>query len=384
MKVRRLAPVLALFFLAPLVAEFFLGDFSILQLPLIVPLAPMYGGGAILIRELARRTARGWPTIAVLALAFGVFQEALLTQSLFNPNYAGAHLLEKGFLPALGIAIPWTVFVLALHTVWSISTPVAIVEECTGSRRTHPWLGVVGLIVTALLFTAGSVFTFAISYTTNGHFMASPAQLGISAAIVVGLVAIAFRLPHLTPRYPGAAVPAPAPWLVFTVAMVAGGLFMAGLALPTGMGVAVMLLGLAGIAAVTVWWSARPGWGHWHRYALASAAVLTYAWHAFFTQPVQGGGAALNLISHIIYAALGLGVLGFAAWRIRGAAAATTDQSGPTDTDQSGPTDTDQSRPTDTDGQTLGVSSLQNASMPADRKQSPAGSGGSTSVPRSR
>jgi hypothetical protein len=69
MKVRRLAPVLALFFLAPLVAEFFLGDFSILQLPLIVPLAPMYGGGAILIRELARRTARGWPTIAVLAPA---------------------------------------------------------------------------------------------------------------------------------------------------------------------------------------------------------------------------------------------------------------------------------------------------------------------------
>lgn len=367
MKVRRLAPVLALFFLAPLVAEFFLGDFSILQLPLIVPLAPMYGGGAILIRELARRTARGWPTIAVLALAFGVFQEALLTQSLFNPNYAGAHLLEKGFLPALGIAIPWTVFVLALHTVWSISTPVAIVEECTGSRRTHPWLGVVGLIVTALLFTAGSVFTFAISYTTNGHFMASPAQLGISAAIVVGLVAVAFRLPHLTPRY-GVAVQAPAPWLVFTVAMVAGGLFMAGLALPTGLGVAVMLLGLAGIAAVTVWWSARPGWSHWHRYALASAAVLTYAWHAFFTQPVEGGGAALNLISHIIYAALGLGVLGFAAWRIRGAAASTTDESGPTDTD----------------GQTLGGSSLQNGSMPAHRKESPAASGGTPSVPRSR
>src|SRR6185369_5595553 len=74
---RRTAPVFALFFLAPLVAEFFLGDFPITMLPLILVLAPMYGGGALLIREVVRRTGRGWPTIALLALAFGVFEEGV-------------------------------------------------------------------------------------------------------------------------------------------------------------------------------------------------------------------------------------------------------------------------------------------------------------------
>jgi hypothetical protein len=40
---RRLAPAFAVFFLAPLVAEFFLGDFPVTLLPLILALAPMYG-----------------------------------------------------------------------------------------------------------------------------------------------------------------------------------------------------------------------------------------------------------------------------------------------------------------------------------------------------
>jgi len=180
---RRLAPVFALFFLAPLVAEFFLGDFPVVLLPLIVPLAAVYGGGALLIRELARRTGRGWPTMVVLALAFGVFQEGLLTQSLFNKDYAGQHLLDDGFIPALGIAIPWTIFVLTIHTVWSISTPIALVEESTRSRRTQPWLRTRGLIVTAALFLLGCVITFAISYG-NGHYVAPAPKLLASAVAV--------------------------------------------------------------------------------------------------------------------------------------------------------------------------------------------------------
>jgi hypothetical protein len=87
-RMRRLAPVFALFFLSPLVAEFFLGDFPVVLLFLIIVFAPMYGGGALLIRELARRTGRGWPTMVLLALAFGVLQEGLLTESLFNKDYA--------------------------------------------------------------------------------------------------------------------------------------------------------------------------------------------------------------------------------------------------------------------------------------------------------
>jgi hypothetical protein len=57
----------------------------------------------------------GWPAIVVPAAACGVVEEGLATQSLFNPDYAHQHLLSAGYLPALGIAVPWTVHVLSLH-----------------------------------------------------------------------------------------------------------------------------------------------------------------------------------------------------------------------------------------------------------------------------
>jgi hypothetical protein len=38
-----MVPAIALYFLAPLVAEFLLGDFSLTYLPLVLVFAPMYG-----------------------------------------------------------------------------------------------------------------------------------------------------------------------------------------------------------------------------------------------------------------------------------------------------------------------------------------------------
>ena len=116
-------PAVALFLVAPLIAEFLLGNLPIKMLPVILVLAPLYGGGALLIRELVRRAGRGWPSIVVLALAYGIVEEAYTTQSLFNPNYLklNLHLLQPAYLPALGIGAWWTIFVLTLHTAWSIS-----------------------------------------------------------------------------------------------------------------------------------------------------------------------------------------------------------------------------------------------------------------------
>ena len=83
---RSILAAVTLFFVAPLVAEFLLGDFPATWLPLIIVLAPMYGGGAILIREFTRRTGRGWPTILLLGVAYAIIEEAFTTQTLFNPD----------------------------------------------------------------------------------------------------------------------------------------------------------------------------------------------------------------------------------------------------------------------------------------------------------
>src|ERR1700722_15983734 len=154
----RVAPAIGLFFVSPLVAEFLLGDLPIKMLGALVILAPMYGGGALLIREVVRRTGRGWPSIFVLAFAYAVLEEAFTTQTLFNPNYLNLnlHLLQPAYIPALGIGMWWTVFVLTLHTVWSISVSIALVEALVPNRATTPWLKNLGLAVTVLLFAFGA------------------------------------------------------------------------------------------------------------------------------------------------------------------------------------------------------------------------------------
>ncbi|MFH8410240.1 hypothetical protein ACH4FX_36530 [Streptomyces sp. NPDC018019] len=60
---RRPAPAFALFLLAPFVGEFLLGNLTLAELPLGLVLAPMHGCGALLVRELGRRSGGGWPTM---------------------------------------------------------------------------------------------------------------------------------------------------------------------------------------------------------------------------------------------------------------------------------------------------------------------------------
>ncbi len=106
---RHLAPPLILFLLAPLVAEYLLGDFRITQLGPFPLLAMTYGCGALLIRDLARRGGRGWPAFLLLAAAYGILAEGIVNQSLFNPNFMHLHLLAYGFLPGLGTSPFWAI-----------------------------------------------------------------------------------------------------------------------------------------------------------------------------------------------------------------------------------------------------------------------------------
>ena len=101
----------------------------------------LYGGGALLIREVARRTGRGWPAIVVLALAYGLLEEGLLTQMLFSPTYHGWDIPRDAHLPPIGVDGYLAVSVLAMHAVWSIGVPIALVEALVPGRATAPWLG---------------------------------------------------------------------------------------------------------------------------------------------------------------------------------------------------------------------------------------------------
>jgi hypothetical protein len=308
----RVAPAIGLFLLAPLVAEFLLGNLPITALPGLVLLAPLYGGGALLVRELVRRAGRGVPTMLVLGLAYGLLEEGIGTQSLFNPNYAGVHLLEDGFVPALGIAGPWTVFVLTLHAVFSVTAPIVVVESLVPDRARTPWLGRVGSTVAAVLFVAGLAGTFAMSPAMD-PFLAPVPSLVAVVVLAALLVVLAFRLPRLE-RTTGAVPPA---WLVLVGGLVAGAAFMVSQGLPGFPAMVVTLVLEAAMAAVVITLSARSGWSARHTLALGAAALLTYAWHAFPQGPILPVAPTVDLIGNAIFAAGAVALLAMAARRTR-------------------------------------------------------------------
>ena len=95
-----------------------------------------YGAGAIRIREAVRHTGGGWASIVLLATAYGLFEEGFVTQSLFNPNYLHLRLLDFGFLPLLGSALPWASFVVSVHVVLQHAPgAIALLESASPARR---------------------------------------------------------------------------------------------------------------------------------------------------------------------------------------------------------------------------------------------------------
>jgi hypothetical protein len=220
---RRIAPAVGLFFLAPLVGEFLLGNISIQDIVALLFLAPLYGGGALLIREVTRRTGRGWPTILILGLAYGLIQAGLFDMGLFNPSYEGLDL-TAAYIPALGISAYYSLAFIVGHAVWSISVPIVLVETLVPERRATAWLGKVGLTVTALLYLLGGLL-IAYDSQTAEHFLPSTAQLIGAGAVAVALIAVAFSVGRKS--LPKIDKPAPNPWLVGVAAFITSSLFFA-------------------------------------------------------------------------------------------------------------------------------------------------------------
>jgi hypothetical protein len=287
MTIRGVAPALLLFVLSPFIGEFLLGSMAIEQWAAFPVVALLYGGGAVFIREVSRRSGRGWPTMATLGLAYAVFEEALTTQSLFNPNYAGLRLLDRGFIPALGIGASWTLYVLTIHVVWSVSLPIALVEALVSGQRTTPWLGGRGLSVVTLLFVLGAV-AVTLAQTAQFHFTASVGQFAASAGLIALLVTAAFLC--FAPSEPTASPTAglaPSPWVLGLLACAAGSAFhllkeyAPALSLSVAAEVVAILAIEGAMAGLVVQASRRTDWSERHRFALAAGGTLVYGGWGF-------------------------------------------------------------------------------------------------------
>lgn len=308
------AAVVTLFFLAPFVAEFLLGDFALTMLPLLLLFAPMYGGGAVLIREAARRTGRGWPTMLLLAAAYALIEEGFTTQSLFNPNYLHMHLLRYAWIPALGMGGWWTMLMLNVHVFWSMGVSIALAEGLFPARARTPWLGKTGTGVIVALFLAGVAAGLRMSWHQD-HFHASPAQFAVTALVCVLLIGGAFAVP----RSGGGqgSLPVPSPWAMGAGTFVLGAFVF--LAPPVLNWAAVAVMAGADLFFLACLWglSRRRDWTPLHTLSVGAGGAVFYGVHAFIGQPVVRSSMWVVLLSHVLFLALAVAAIAVAVRRMR-------------------------------------------------------------------
>ena len=251
-------------------------------------MAPMYGGGALLIREAVRRKGRGWPTILCLGAAYALLEEGLVTQSLFNPDYLKLHLhfLAPAHIAWLGTGAWWTLLMLNLHTFWSIGVSIALVEGLFPESVSEPWLGVVGETIFGGLFVLGLIVNMLIGYKQN-QFWASPVQLGVTAVLCLLLVVVAFVTPAGMAKREGAV---PSPWVTGVATLVLAALLQL-VPMRWGWGAVAAMLAVDAVFLLMVFvLSSRRGWTLLHTLSLGAGGAVAYGLHAF-RQTAFGGGA---------------------------------------------------------------------------------------------
>ena len=313
----RLFAALSLFLLSPLIAEYLLGSLPMTMIAILPLMALMYGSGAILIREWTRRTGHGWPSIVLLATAYGLLEEGFVTQSLFNPNYLHLRLLDFGFLPILGTALPWLIFVVSIHVVWSISVPIALTETLFKNQRETPWLGTVGLVMLTLLFVAGCAIIASFSYK-QVPFLATPAQFGVTGGAILVLIIAAFTWPKR--QTADESRTAPHPIVLFAVALIAGSALML---LQRGASAAkglwpwpACVAGVVAIEAVfiafMIVFTRNKAWTDTQRFAVMAGGLFVYIWVGFGTDVELHG--ATDLPAHAVIAAAFVILCAWAGW----------------------------------------------------------------------
>jgi hypothetical protein len=306
----------ALFMFSPFVGECVLGNLALTEFPLLPILGPMYGAGALLIREMARRTGGGWPMIIPLAAAYALIEEGVVDQMLFNPGYLGLDSFAGyALIPALGMSATLTEGSLMLHTVWSICVPIAVIEAFDDDR-TRPWLGRAGLVITATIFVLGCVGLGLMQYMEL-RFIASPIQFGVMGLAIIALISVAvWTGPRGAPSALGPPAPSPRSVAIAAFAL-SSGYWLIELIVPwlasdwLVIGCAIVYVTSCGLLLAR--FARRPGWDRTHVFAVAAGTLLTYVWVGFTQSAYLDIPRSLGLLGNVIFGAGAIVVLVFAA-----------------------------------------------------------------------
>jgi hypothetical protein len=151
-----------------------------------------YTAGALLIREAAIRWRKGWVTVALLAVAYGITEEGLGDNTLFNSTHGVDGVLGH-FGRFAGVNWVWACGVLAFHAIFSIGLPLLLLGLAVPATRGRSLLGRRGMVVCFATLATATLVEAAIVLGAYGFWMGEPRFVG-SVVAIAGLVAAAYAV----------------------------------------------------------------------------------------------------------------------------------------------------------------------------------------------
>src|SRR5256712_6277336 len=130
----------------------------------------LYGSGVILIREAMIRWKRGWASVFLLGVAYGIVEEGIALWTLFNP--LAQPVGNLGFYGHwLGVNWVWTVGLLIFHSVYSIGLPIFLFGLVFPELKTKSLVSGTRLAATALCLIGNSILLFVFVFAIySGYF----------------------------------------------------------------------------------------------------------------------------------------------------------------------------------------------------------------------
>lgn len=183
---------LLLVVLTPLIAEVSLGTVPLAMAWFMVIYVPVYGAGALLVRELTRRAGGGWPSLLLMGVAYGLLEEGLALQSLTSPHLYGA----ADWAPRLfGVNTAYTELNLTYHAVFSIAIPIALVELTFRGHGTAPYLRRGGLITCAIVTLLGAaLLRISVPPTEDPGYTMPMTAVAVVLVLIAALSIAALRI----------------------------------------------------------------------------------------------------------------------------------------------------------------------------------------------
>lgn len=315
----RLVPLLVVFFGAPVSAEYLqaylagTGDAAVMAGGLLV-LGPLYGGAALLIREVAVRTGRGWRGVLVLGAAWGVLLPGVIDLAMF-----GAHrddvdywdaLREPTLIHALGISGFNSVTWVAGHVLLSVFAPLGLLHALAPGQRGRPMLRHPGVVVVVVLLLVAAV-TIHVDGRRIYDYAPSAGQ-ALSVVAVVGLLIGLALSPFGRPGPPPPATPTTAAWRPVTLGV--GAMLLTTVIPPYWAGVAALLVVFGVVAFVVRRWSRTRRWGAREIGLVAAGLVIGQTGAGFLSPTPAGVDVVAKTASQLVLLALGVALL---VWVVR-------------------------------------------------------------------